>query len=82
MKKIRKCKLNGNDSFREIDSCQSNLTQKLPGNYYYLTSCQSYISSGISWGSLISPVLFNILLMTWMKTERQIYLLTENMHVF
>lgn len=73
MKKIGKCKLNGNNSFRETDSSYSNLTPKLLGNHSHLLSMQSCVSRTISWSSLISPVLFNILLVTWMKTERHIY---------
>lgn len=35
--------------------------------------------SGISWGSLICPILFNILLMAWIKNDIFIYL-AQNMH--
>ena len=69
MKKIGKSKLNGNDSFRVSDSCRCNRTPKLLDNHHHLISTQSCISSDISRGSLISPVLFSILLMTWMKID-------------
>lgn len=74
----------------EIDSCQNNLSSKLLGNHCHLASIQSSIQRyntinteirGVSWGSRISPILFTILLMVWMKKDIFIYL-ADNMQFF